>query len=61
MNRYTKKKQKFYLRYLSSNFAKTISKFRIILSNVNLSTVTVPGVWALLDEINKKKNIAENE
>ncbi len=54
-------KKKSYVRYLSSNFAKTISKFRIILSNVNVSTVTVPGVWAWLDEINKTTNVAENK
>jgi hypothetical protein len=32
----------------------------MILSNVNVSTVTVPGVWALLVEINKNKRVAEN-
>ncbi len=48
-----------YIRCLSSNLAKTISKVRKILSNVNVSTVTVPCVWALLVEINKKKRVVE--
>jgi len=32
-----------------------------ILSNVNVSTDTVPGVWALIDEMNKKKTVIEEK